>query len=261
MANFYGMKELYDMTLKATYPIEIGNRTIDAGEVILAFDHIQVAGLDELKKYVSAHGGFGDRDQVIWETTKQLNLQFTQGVFSLDQLALLTNSKMLDISENTAVAITKRETLETNANGVAQLAETPVGELFVYEKETGSKLTYSLSGKNITLAGKPYLEIYVTYEYNYINGARLISVGNRLVKGFLKLQARTRLKDDNDGHTITGIIEIPKLKLMSDLSMRLGQQASPTTVSFRAVGHPVGERDASYVCNFYSLNDDIDSDL
>ncbi|MBQ6628087.1 MAG: hypothetical protein IJH65_04645 [Methanobrevibacter sp.] len=39
-----GAKELYDVVLKATYPIELGNRTLEVGEVILAFDNIQISG-------------------------------------------------------------------------------------------------------------------------------------------------------------------------------------------------------------------------
>ena len=44
MENLMGMKELYDVVLKATYPIELGKRIIEEGEVILAFDNIQIAG-------------------------------------------------------------------------------------------------------------------------------------------------------------------------------------------------------------------------
>lgn len=48
---------------------------------------------------------------------------------------------------------------------------------------------------------------------------------------------------------------------MSDLSIRLGTQASPITANFNAVGVPVGSRGDSYVSEFYLLGDDIDSDL
>ena len=48
---------------------------------------------------------------------------------------------------------------------------------------------------------------------------------------------------------------------MSDLSIRLGRNVDPATVTFKAVGVPTGGRGTSYVCNLYSLNDDIDSDI
>ena len=40
-----------------------------------------------------------------------------------------------------------------------------------------------------------------------------------------------RLKDDTDGHT-TGILEIPSVKLVSDLSMRLGSECSSSSIYF-----------------------------
>jgi len=54
---------------------------------------------------------------------------------------------------------------------------------------------------------------------------------------------------------------IPKLKLMSDLSIKLGRDVNPTVTSFRAEGLPTGARGNSVVCNLYTLNDDIDADI
>lgn len=41
--NFGSFKELYDVVLKSTLPIEIGKRKIAPGEVIAAFDTIQLS--------------------------------------------------------------------------------------------------------------------------------------------------------------------------------------------------------------------------
>jgi hypothetical protein len=38
--NNLGIKELYDVTLKATYKIEVGGREIEPGETVAAFDKI-----------------------------------------------------------------------------------------------------------------------------------------------------------------------------------------------------------------------------
>jgi hypothetical protein len=43
MNNEFGLKELYDLTLKATYPIEMQGRIFEPGEVIARFDKIQIA--------------------------------------------------------------------------------------------------------------------------------------------------------------------------------------------------------------------------
>ena len=49
MNNEFGLKELYDVSLKATYPIETNGRKIEVGEVIAAFDKIQLANFQEIK--------------------------------------------------------------------------------------------------------------------------------------------------------------------------------------------------------------------
>jgi len=75
------------------------------------------------------------------------------------------------------------------------------------------------------------------------------------------LEGKTRVKDDTSGLITTGIIKIPKLKLMSGLSMRLGAQANPVVGSFNAECVPVDSRKSSSVIEFYFLNEDIDSDM
>jgi hypothetical protein len=40
MNNEFGLKELTELTLKATYPIEIEGRVFEANEVIARFDKI-----------------------------------------------------------------------------------------------------------------------------------------------------------------------------------------------------------------------------
>jgi predicted RNA-binding protein len=59
--NNFGLKELYDVSLKTTYPIEVKGRKIDIGETVAVFDRIQVADFIENKSFISANGGFDNR--------------------------------------------------------------------------------------------------------------------------------------------------------------------------------------------------------
>ena len=72
MNSEFGLKELYEVSLKATYPIEVNNRTIEIGESIAVFDRIQLANFAETKKFISANGGFDNRPLVWWEETKDI---------------------------------------------------------------------------------------------------------------------------------------------------------------------------------------------
>ena len=254
-------KTLEDVRLKATYDIEMGDRVFEAGETIAQFDKIQISGLNELKDYVAARGGYGNPGLVFWETTKSLKLTFSQGVFSRLQFGLLNNSKLLTIDEDNPILITTTEELESNENMIVTVSKPFVDEIFVYDKNTGKKINYEKVSDTMLNIGVRYQDVVVTYRYNYTAGGTIARIGQRLLNGFVELEGKTRVKDDTSGLITTGIIRIPKLKLMSGLSMRLGAQANPVVANFSAEGVPVGSRNQSYVAEFIFLDDDIDSDM
>ena len=256
----FGFKDLESVRLKATYKIEIGDKTIEAGETIVYFDKIQIAGLREVKEWVTANGGYGNRAHVFWETTKELNFNFSQGVFSKDQFALLANSRLLTVGENDTIPITMRESLESDEHGVITCKYTPARNVYVYKLVDGSKLEFTQDDNTLTIEDA-FTDVIVDYEFDYTGDGQIIKIGQRLLQGFVSLEGKTRVKDDTTGQVVTGLIKIPKLKLMSDLSIRLGAQANPVVANFNAVGVPVGSRGGSYVSEFYLLGDDIDSDL
>ena len=80
--NNFGFKELYDVSLKTTYPIELDGRRIEVGETIAIFDKIHLATIIEKSNTYSANGGYDNRAHVIWEDPKEIQLNFTQGIFS-----------------------------------------------------------------------------------------------------------------------------------------------------------------------------------
>ena len=253
-------KSLEDMRLKATCNIEMGDKIFEEGETIAKFDKIYVSGLHEVKDFIAARGGYGNRGHVFWETTKSLNLTFSQGVFSQLQFGLMNNSKLLTIEEENPVFITTTEELESDEAAYLDLTKTPVGKVFIYDKETGEKLEFHKIGQRFQIR-TPHKDVIVTYQYNYSSGGTIARIGQRLLNGFVELEGKTRVKDDTSGLITTGIIRIPKLKLMSGLSMRLGAKANPVVASFSAEGVPVGSRNDSYVAEFIFLDEDIDSDM
>lgn len=81
------------------------------------------------------------------------------------------------------------------------------------------------------------------------------------MNSFVSLEGRVKIKEDITGQVKTGIIKIPKLKLLSNLSIRLGRDAIPMVSNFNGVAVPVGERHQQFVMELHILEDDIDSDL
>ena len=261
MDNNIGFKELYEVSLKATYPIEMGDRRIEIGETVAAFDKIQIANFEEKKNFISANGGFDNRARVWWEETKEIRVSLAQGVFSKDQLGVMTSAKLITNEGESVVAVNCRETVETNESGVATVKHVIAEPIFVYDKSTGKKITNISFSNNTITTGESYQELLVDYHYNYDNKYSILSFGRGLTNGYLSLEGKTRVKDDITGQVTTGIIKIPKLKLLSNLSMRLGQDAVPLVGRLDAVAVPTGERGHKKVMELIFLNDDIDSDM
>ena len=95
MESRYSFKDLENVVIKATSKIEIDGRTIEPNETIAAFDKVMISSFQDKTSVVTAHGGFGDTDRVWWENTKEVDLTFSEGIFSSQQLALLLNSKFI----------------------------------------------------------------------------------------------------------------------------------------------------------------------
>ena len=262
MDKEFGMQELYFVQLKSTYPIEIKGIQYAAGEVVAAFDKIQIANFSDISKEVAAQGGYQNKKLVIWDRTEGVNLIFTQGVFSKTQLGLMHNARVLSIGEGKRIRIAQRDELETDSEGKITLTHVPIDSwIFVYNKETGEKLT-DLSMVDAQTIQTPliYKEVIVDYEYGYDNGVDVELIGEEIFDGFLTLEGRSRIKDDITGETHTAIIYIPKLKITSDFNLTLGQNAQPVVGQFKGTALSIGGRKTSKALEIYYLDEDIDRD-
>lgn len=260
--NFGSFKELYDVVLKSTLPIEIGKRKIAPGEVIAAFDTIQLSNFQEIKDLRAARGGYGNKPHIFWETTKEVQLLFTDGVFSKEQFALMLNSKLIDVEDNTkSILINFKEEKESDENGSIKLKHIPFKDLFVYEKQTGNKIEdIQIEGTTIVIP-TPYTDVIVRYVFEYLQQGSIVTLGKRLFPGYISLEGKTRVKEDENGQSYTGIIYIPRIKLMSDLSMNLGSSVgTPINCVIKGIAVPIGERGNSHVMELAALSTDIDVD-
>lgn len=261
MTNELNFKELYEVSLKTTLPIEIGGEKIETGETIAAFDKIQIANFQEIKSFASANGGWDNRTQVFWETTKEIKISFTQGVFSTLQLALMSNANLIKNEGQQTFLLNTRKEFESNQDGEITIEQALREPIFIYDKDTGKKVTDWAVADNVITLNEPYKPVIVDYWYEYDNGCVTMTVGRPLISGYLSLTGKMRVKDDVTGKVRTGIIKIPRLRLMSDLSMRVGSDAIPQVGRLDAVAVPEGARGQQKVMEIIFLNDDIDADM
>ena len=263
MNNELGFKELYEVSIKTTLPIEVGNNVIEAGETIAFFDRIQLANFQEVKDTISAKGGIGNQPLITWDSTKEVRISFTQGIFSKVQLALMTNALLVQNNGEENIPINFRAQHESGETGEIILKYIPITtkSIYVYDYDSGLKVNgWTITGNKLQLP-EAYKVVIVDYWYNYNNGFTSLKIGQRLTCGFLSLTGKMKVKDDTTGKVVTGIINIPKLRLMSDLSMRVGSDAIPQVGRLDAVAVPEGARGQSKVMEIIFLNDDIDADM
>ena len=261
MTNELNFKELYEVSLKSTLSIEVSGTKIEAGETIASFDRIQIANFQEIKSVASANGGWDNRAHIFWETTKEVKINFSQGIFSKIQLALMTNAQLINNEGEQIIPINKREEFESDEHGKVVVGRTLREPVFVYDKATGKKITGWTSTTDSIMLNEAYKSVIVDYWYEYDNGCQIMTVGRPLTQGYLSLVGKMRVKDDITGKVKTGIIKIPKLRLMSDLSMRVGSDAIPQVGRLDAVAVPEGVRGQQKVMELTFLNDDIDADM
>lgn len=257
----FSFKELYGVSLKATSEMEIEGRKIEPGETIAVFDKIMFSTFSETKDVRVAQGGYGNKGLIYWETNKDIRLTLSQGVFSTTQMALMTNTKLLKNEGDEIIVVSARDTIETDENGAAATKHEMNGLTFVYDAETGARVLDAVCEGTTVTTNVPYQSLIVDYQYNYDNGYTSFVFGQNLTNKYLSLEGKTRVKDDVTGQVTTGIIKIPKLRLLSNLSIRLGKDAVPVAPSLNAIALPVGERGKEVIMEMAILNDEIDSDL
>ena len=256
----FSMKQLYDVCVYADYPIIIGDRTIEKGENLLYFDKIQLAHLEENRDGYIARGGYDNRPLMMWDETTQIDLSFSQGVFSKEQLALLINSKIMNLdTKSEPIIFSKREKLESNENGIISFNHN-IFNVFVYD-ENFNKLSYEMPDSKTIKIEEPFKDIIIDYKYNYNSSIQNLIVGRELYQGYLILEGKMRTVDDISGKVKTGIIKIPKLKIISDLNLNFGDEIAPNMINFSAIGFPFGKKGDKKVMDIYFLEEDIDSDI
>ena len=259
----FGLKELTDITLKATYPIEMEGRVFETGEVIARFDKIQLANFREITSRIGSTGGQGNNTHIVWEDTKEVQLNFTQGIFSKRQFALLSNANLIQSAPVDKILVSAHFSGESDEIGRIALNKKNVSNVFVYDANTFERVIPEKieSEKGIIMITNIYQDVEIDYQYEYTDGYALMTIGRKLIQGFLCLEGKSRVKDDITGKTHTVLLRIPRLKLVSDLSMRLGREAGPLLANFSAIAYPQSAGRDKKIMEMLFLSDDIDAEM
>ena len=267
--EYFGLKELRSVVIRAREDIKIGNRTFEAGEPVLYFEKVQIAKLQEGNKITTARGGYGNYPKVIWQSFNDLTFTMTEGVLSKTSFSVLSNAEMFEKGEESTdvIKVPKRERVEIY-NGTIKVLREPLKEkIFIYLVDDDGIITdkitnYSILGDTIKVDAKYEGKIaIIDYYFNYENKYSQYVLGSKRIDSLFSLEGKAYFKDDKHGLNKTFLFEIPKMKITSNLDVIMGEKADPTVSVFNIVGIPIKENNQWVVSKMNLLAEDIDSDI
>ena len=294
--NLVGIKELYDVSLRLNEEVTIGSQHYDINEAILNFERADIAQVSEQKIVKEAHGGYHNHMLMDWVTDVQANFAISNGILSATSWSVLSDSK---IGRPTVKSVGYKEEVPVVEDGdnyfcllkfLPNAVDGPVGlqgnpenepmpmgrkpwiplkplapqsdkYIFCYDGETGKRIkNFDICGNTIIFMAE-HKKVVVDYTFDYTDKIVELEVGNRLFKDFLRLTGKMTVKDYITGQPTTAILEIPRIKIRSNLAMKLGTSYNTSVVSdFNFVGFPAEDRFDERVFNVTFLNDEISGD-
>lgn len=266
----FGAKELYRGILRAASPMVIGDMVFEEKEPVLIFDKIQLSALTETGKIIAAKGGRANLTQVVWEEKKDFMFSLTNGLLNQISLGFLFGAKVINSNEDARLKLSKTEILELDQNGIADLFFSPIeGEKFFCYKyrnrEKQEKISFTIDYENKTIdcgSANAYENILVEYYFYYEAEATIYRIDKQRFKGIFSFEGRFRSTDEGVGVNCTNIIYMPKVSVVSNLNLRLGERADPIISTLNLVGISSKNEDGeNIVADIIHLESDIDSDI
>ena len=279
--QYFGVKELYEVVLKAKVPMQFGSRRLEEGEPVLYFENVSISMLSERNSPIMARGGWSNMPRVIWEDRSEVIFSLTEGVMSSISMGILLSANMTEKQEGTSIAVPMREgPFELDSDNSFVLNHMPIlpprKKVFIYEyeRDVGQKKVYGEIVQNIhNIAGEeiPRIRVkeadatkhyMVDYYYEYKDEALIYLIQKERFNGLFTLEGKFYSKDENEGLNYTNLIYMPKVRVVSDINLRLGERADPTTSVFNIVGMPEKTDDSNnLIVRITRLNQDIDADI
>lgn len=290
MDQYFGVKELYEVVLRAKVPMQFGSRFLEEGEPVLYFENITMSVLQQKTNAIMARGGWANLPRVIWEDRSEVQFVMQEGVMSSISLGVLLSANVTTQLDNEGpLLINKREgPFEIQEDARIFLEHWPVEYprrktfIYEYERDVAQKKIY---GKRIEGLDdgfgveRPCLELYqdkaleekadinkkyiVDYYYEYGNEALIYTIQKERFNGLFTLEGKFYSKDENEGKNYTNLIYMPKVRVVSDINLRLGERADPTMSVFNIIALPetVSSNKQSLIMEITRLSDDIDGNI
>lgn len=250
--SLFSFKELRSVVFRATDSISMAGKDYPAGTVVAVFDRISMAAVQAENKPTKANSS---KTHLIWEELGDITLSFAQGIYSLLDFSLMTNSKIHNIEGGSGSVLTQVEKFRLEEDNTITLSKPFINTPTFFNK-SGIIEPLEISDTVITFDSLESRLVTAVYEFEYDKSSARVNIGEQVTTGFMSMEARTQIADDQ-GNYVTGILRIPKLKIISGLRLEMGTQAIPNIAVFNAIAIPDGPRNKARVAEFEMLFEEI----
>ena len=297
MDQYFGTKELYEVVLRAKAPMYFGDRYIEADEPVLYFENVIMSVLNEDSRPIMARGGWENMPHVIWEDRTDITFQLQEGILSNLSMGILFNANVCKPTKDKKLYVNKREgpmeveyhsqTEQEIENDIPPQAFIriermpimyPEKKVFIFDWENNmpQRKIYGILQKEQDALGNYIIDLYddkehnqpaqhtkqclIDYYYEYENDALIYLVQKERFNGLFTLEGKFYSKDENEGKNYTNIIYMPKVRVVSDINLRLGERANPTMSVFNIIGMPenMGGNRKGLILEITKLDSDIE---
>ena len=280
--QYYGHKDLYEVVLRAKTPMQFGERKIEAGEPVLYFEDVKISVLSEQSKQIMARGGWGNLPHVVWDDRSEVQFILNEGVMSNVGMGILLGAKVLS-NDDKSIYLSKREgpfeIVDLNVNNqilhgfyIEQLPyidKEHKAFIFEFDRKAIQKKVMGNLYVRDTEVGKQYFvyledsadleqQYLIDYYYEYKDEALHYVLQQERFNGLFSLEGKFYSKDENEGKNYTNVLYMPKVRVASNINLRLGERADPTVSTFNIIGLPetVGDY-KNLIVEFTRLGEDV----
>ena len=293
--QYFGIKQLYEVVLKARTPMHFGSRYVEIDEPILYFENINISLLSEKNTPIMARGGWANLPQVVWEDRSEVTFSLSEGVLSSVGMGILLSADVLEKKGQDELLVRRREgPMQLDQDHCMILKNWPVDTIkkkafiYKYSRDTIQKKMYgkrihgkidpwdseqelpciqvyddkTLSEESLADINAEYIIEYY-YEYPKNRDALIYRIQKERFNGLFSLEGKFYSKDENEGINYTNLIYMPKVRVVSDINLRLGERADPTMSVFNIIGMPenLGSNKEGLILQMTRLDSDIDAEI
>lgn len=265
--QYFGTKELYQLTLRANEDFKFGSRLVEEGEPILYFRRAQMTNLYEGQSVKMARGGWGNMPKVIWEDKDELTFTITEGVMNNVSFGFLLGAKVTEGGTESTLAIPRLEgpfTLDENNNYFLDHVINTSKPFFMYEFKNDCiqrKVSPMIIGDQMLYLpdAEPDQTFVMDYYYSYGEPTLSYVIDQSRFNNDFCLEGKFYTKDENEGENITNILVMPRVRVVSNINLHLGERSDPTTSVFRLIAMPSETEISSYeLMRITRLGKDVD---